>query len=117
MNKFIVVEISQLDWEYVDDVKFVNSFESYQEAQKFINAERNISFERAKERNEYIEEFVKTLPDKYLYFDFKVRKNTLSEIISQIEYNKSTGKDFELLKNYNPPEFIPLRNLRIVEIQ
>ena len=117
MNKFIVVEISQLDWEYVDDVKFVNSFESYQEAQKFIDAERNISFERAKERHEYVEEFAKTLPDEYRYFDFKVRENTQREIISQIEYNKRTGKDVELLKNYNPPEFIPLRDLRIVEIK
>ena len=117
MNKFIVVEISQLDREYVDDVKFVNSFESDQEAQNFIDAERNISFERAKERHEYIKEFAKTLPDEYRYFDLKIREKTLREITSEIEYNKKIGKDFELLKNYNPPEFIPLRNLRIVEIQ
>ena len=117
MNKFIVVEIHQPDREYVEDVEFIKSFESYQDAQKFIDKELNISFERAKERHEYIKEFVKTLPDEYRYFGFKVRENTQREIVSQIEYNKKTGKDIELLKDYNPPKFVPLRDLRIVEIQ
>lgn len=117
MNKFIVVEIHQPDREYVEDVEFIKSFESDQDAQKFIDIERSISFERAKERHEYIKEFAKTLPDEYRYFDLKIREKTLREITSEIEYNKKAGKDFELLKNYNPPEFIPLRNLRIVEIQ
>jgi hypothetical protein len=117
MNKFIVVEIHQPDREHVEDVEFIKSFESDQDAQKFIDVERSISFERAKERHEYIKEFAKTLPDEYRYSGFKVRENTQREILSKIEYNKKTGKDIELLKDYNPPEFIPLRDLRIVEIK
>lgn len=117
MNKFIVVELSQLDFEYVDDVKFVSSFETDKEAQKFIDTELNNSFERAKERHEYIKEFIKTLPDEYRYLHSGVREKTQREIVSQIKYNKSNGIDPDLLKNYNPPEFVRLRDLRIVEIQ
>ncbi len=116
MNKFIVVEVSQLDGEYVDDVKFVNSFESFEKAQEFIREEHKVSQERAKERHEYIKGFALTLPDEYRLLHHGVREKTLREIEGQIEFNKKTGKDVELLKDYNPPEFIRLRNLYIVEI-
>jgi len=111
VNKFIVVELHQPDREYVEDVEFIDSFESYERAQQFILGIYDISRERVDQRHKYIEEFVKTLPEVYQGL------GSLGNIEDFITFNKKCGKDFELLKDFNPPDYLPVRDLRIVEIE
>ena len=109
MNKFIVVELHQPDREYVEDVEFMDSFESYEKAQQFILGIYNISGERADQRHKYIKEFVKTLPEVYQGL------GSFGHIEEFIMFKKKRGEDFELLKDFNPPDYLPMRDLRIVE--
>ena len=126
MNKFIVVEVKQPDGEYVEDIEFVKSFNTYDEAKQYITDNDKTYHDKWLKFKEYNKEFVDAMiitPDiKNLYryyippaggtIDYK------KKVLCELDCNPTVNSISRFnLKDYNPPPKPFYQDLRIVEVE
>lgn len=129
MTEFMVVDV-ELDYDYVAGVKYVDTFDTREEAGTFIKNERNTRIESWDKRVAYIREWVNNIEgidDNWQEWQNKLRevrtwtgsKDTFK--ISIVNYlagrSKSYWPDWDELEGFDPPEIIPARDLHIVEVK